>query len=107
MGRPAGSAALVLVGAATPLHPERALFDAMLVGWGRQHAARRNDPAHIVSFRLFPCREYGKGFLQMASITDASNRQTGGKDKWQLFLIFSPFLSWSASWSCLSGALRT
>lgn len=44
MGRPAGSAALVLVGAATPLHPEAALFEAMLEGWGRQHAARRLSP---------------------------------------------------------------
>lgn len=45
MGRPAGSAALVLVGAATPLHPESALFEAMLDGWGRQHAARRLSPS--------------------------------------------------------------
>jgi integrase/recombinase XerC len=31
----AGSAALVLVGGATPLRPESALFEAMLGGWGR------------------------------------------------------------------------
>ena len=42
--RPAGSAALVLVDAATPLHPEPALFDAMIEGWCRQHAARRLSP---------------------------------------------------------------
>lgn len=41
MVKPAGSAALVLVGAATPLHPEPALFEAMIQGWRRQHAARR------------------------------------------------------------------
>ena len=50
-GRPAGSAALVLVGAATPLHPEPALFDAMIEGWRRQHAARRLSPA------ITRCRE--------------------------------------------------
>lgn len=42
--RLAGSAALVLVDAATPLHPEGALFDAMLEGWRRQHVARRLSP---------------------------------------------------------------
>ena len=42
--RPAGAAALTLVGAATPLHPEPALFDAMLEGWCRQHSARRLSP---------------------------------------------------------------
>ncbi len=42
--RPAGSAALVLIDAATPLHPEPALFDAMIEGWCRQHAARRLSP---------------------------------------------------------------
>jgi hypothetical protein len=41
MGRAAGSAALVLVGEATPLRPEPALFEAMLEGWRRQQAARR------------------------------------------------------------------
>jgi len=39
--RTAGSAALVLVGGATPLRPEPALFEAMLEGWRRQQAARR------------------------------------------------------------------
>jgi len=39
--RPAGSAALTLVGTASPLHPEPALFDAMIEGWCRQHSARR------------------------------------------------------------------
>ena len=42
--RPAGAAALTLVGTATPLHPEPALFDAMLEGWCRQHSARRLSP---------------------------------------------------------------
>jgi len=42
---------LVLVGAATPLHPEPALFDAMIEGWRRQHAARRLSPA------ITRCRE--------------------------------------------------
>lgn len=41
MGRSPGSAALVLVGTGTPLHPAPALFEAMLEGWRRQHAARR------------------------------------------------------------------
>jgi len=47
MNRPSGSAALVLVGAATPLHLEPALFDAMLEGWRTQHMARRLSPAFI------------------------------------------------------------
>ncbi len=51
MGRPAGSAALVLVGAATPLRPEPALFEAMIEGWRRQHAARRLSPT------ITRCRE--------------------------------------------------
>ena len=51
MGRSAGSAALVLVGAATPLRPEPALFEAMLEGWRRQHAARRLSPT------ITRCRE--------------------------------------------------
>lgn len=45
MGRPAGSAALVLVGSGTPLHPAPALFEAMLEGWRHQHAARRLSPS--------------------------------------------------------------
>jgi site-specific recombinase XerD len=51
MGRSAGSAALVLVGTATPLHPEPALFEAMIEGWRRQHAARRLSPT------ITRCRE--------------------------------------------------
>ncbi len=47
MGKPAGSAALVLVSAATPLRPEPALFDAMLEGWRCQHLARRLSPGVI------------------------------------------------------------
>ena len=49
MGRPEGSAALALVGAATPLHPAPALFEEMINGWGIQHAARRLSPALIRS----------------------------------------------------------
>ncbi len=45
--RPAGSAALVLVDAATPLHPGPALFEAMLEGWRCQHLARRLSPGII------------------------------------------------------------
>lgn len=45
MGRPAGSAALVLVGTGTPLDPAPALFEAMLEGWRRQHVARRLSPS--------------------------------------------------------------
>ncbi len=41
MVRPSGSAALVMVNSATPLHAEAAMFDAMLEGWRRQHSARR------------------------------------------------------------------
>jgi integrase/recombinase XerC len=47
MGRPSGSAALVLVDATTPLRVEPALFDAMLEGWRRQHIARRLSPSLI------------------------------------------------------------
>ncbi len=47
MNRPSGSAALALVSAATPLHLEPALFDAMLDGWRTQHMARRLSPAFI------------------------------------------------------------
>lgn len=43
--RAAGSAALVIVEGATPLHPEETLFEAMIEGWRRQHAARRLTPA--------------------------------------------------------------
>ena len=55
--RPAGSAALVLVDAATPLHPELALFEAMLEGWCRQHAARRLSPT-IIRCRLSVVRRF-------------------------------------------------
>ena len=44
VARLAGSASLVLVDGATPLRPEPALFDAMITGWCRQHAARRLSP---------------------------------------------------------------
>lgn len=40
---------MVLVDAATPLHPEPALFEAMLEGWRRQHAARRLSPTITVA----------------------------------------------------------
>jgi integrase/recombinase XerC len=49
VGRVAGSAALVLVSAATPLHPEPALFEAMIEGWIRQHSARRLSPTITVA----------------------------------------------------------
>lgn len=52
MSSPAGSAALVLVNAATPLHVEPALFDAMLDGWRLQHTARRLSPSFIRSQEL-------------------------------------------------------
>ncbi|CAG4933591.1 unnamed protein product [Acidithrix sp. C25] len=52
MRRPSGSAALVLVGAGTPLRVEPMLFDAMLEGWRCQHMARRLSPSMIrKSFR--------------------------------------------------------
>jgi integrase/recombinase XerC len=44
LARLAGSAALVLVEGATPLRVEPALFEAMIDGWCRQHAARRLSP---------------------------------------------------------------
>ncbi|MHB8438591.1 MAG: tyrosine-type recombinase/integrase [Acidimicrobiales bacterium] len=47
MAKPDGAAALVLVGSAVPLHPEEALFEAMLEGWRRQHVARRLSPSVI------------------------------------------------------------
>jgi integrase/recombinase XerC len=40
---------LVLVSAATPLHPEPALFEAMIDGWCRQHSARRLSPSITVA----------------------------------------------------------
>jgi integrase/recombinase XerC len=42
--RTAGQAALVLAGEAIPLHPEPALFEAMIEGWRCQHSARRLSP---------------------------------------------------------------
>lgn len=45
----AGHAGLALVTAATPLRPEEALFDAMLVGWGNRQAARRLRPSTIAA----------------------------------------------------------
>jgi 1-deoxy-D-xylulose-5-phosphate synthase len=42
--KPAGSAGLVLVESAALLHPGETLFEAMLDGWRRQHAARRLSP---------------------------------------------------------------
>jgi integrase/recombinase XerC len=54
--RLAGSAALVLAHAPTPLHPEQALFDAMLDGWWRQHQARRLSPAIIMGRRRIVLR---------------------------------------------------
>jgi site-specific recombinase XerD len=36
---------LVLAGEAIPLHPEPALFEAMIEGWRRQHSARRLSPS--------------------------------------------------------------
>jgi site-specific recombinase XerD len=41
----AGQAALVLAGEAIPLHPEEALFEAMIEGWRCQHSARRLSPS--------------------------------------------------------------
>lgn len=46
-GSRAGHAGLALVGAATPLRPEPALFDAMLVGWRNQQVSRRLSPSVI------------------------------------------------------------
>lgn len=43
--RRAGQAALVLAGEAIPLHPEEALFEAMIEGWRRQHSSRRLSPS--------------------------------------------------------------
>lgn len=43
--RATGSAALVLAEEPTPLHVEPALFEAMIEGWRRQHAARRLSPS--------------------------------------------------------------
>lgn len=45
--RSAGSAALVLVDAATPLRPEPALFEAMLEGWRCQQLSRRLSAALV------------------------------------------------------------
>jgi integrase/recombinase XerC len=42
-----GAASLVLVRSAVPLHPEEAVFEAMVEGWRRQHAARRLSPSVI------------------------------------------------------------
>src|SRR3984893_19472369 len=47
--RVAGSAALVLVDGVTPLRRERALFESMLEGWGRQQRSRRLSGRRIES----------------------------------------------------------
>ena len=47
--RTAGSAAFVLVDGAIELHPEPALFEAMIEGWRRQHSARRLSPTITVA----------------------------------------------------------
>jgi len=52
MPRLSGSVALVRVSAATPLHPEPALIEAMLEGWRHQRAARRPSPSFIRSQEL-------------------------------------------------------
>lgn len=44
MAKPAGSAGLVLVESAALAHPGATIFEAMLQGWCRQHAARRLSP---------------------------------------------------------------
>ena len=49
MAKPQRAAALVLVESAALLHPGEALFEAMLEGWRRQHAARRLSPASSLS----------------------------------------------------------
>jgi site-specific recombinase XerD len=54
--KPAGAAALVLVESAVPLHPEAALFEAMLEGWRRQHVARRLSPTVIAQRQRTVCR---------------------------------------------------
>jgi len=48
VAKPAGSAALVLVHYAVPLHPEETLFE----GWRGQHAARRPITAAQLGKRL-------------------------------------------------------
>ena len=52
-----GSAALVLAGGATPLRVEQGLFEAMLVGWGRQQRARRLS-AGIIARRARVVRRF-------------------------------------------------
>ena len=59
MRRPSGSAALVLVGAGTPLRVEPVLFDAMLEGWRRQHIARRLSPS-VIRDRERVVRRFGE-----------------------------------------------
>ncbi|MGH9023957.1 MAG: tyrosine-type recombinase/integrase, partial [Acidimicrobiia bacterium] len=53
----AGSAALVLAEGVRPLRPEAALFEAMLEGWGRQHAARRLS-AGVLRMRVGVVRRF-------------------------------------------------
>lgn len=55
--RAAGSAALVLAEGVRPLRPEGALFEAMLEGWGRQHAARRLSPG-VLRMRVGVVRRF-------------------------------------------------
>lgn len=57
--RVAGSAALALVGGATPLRPEPALFEAMLGGWGRQQQSRRLS-ASIITDRERTVRRFAE-----------------------------------------------
>lgn len=51
MERPAGSARLELVAGVHLLHPEDAVFEAMLTGWSRQQQARRLQ-AKTISNRI-------------------------------------------------------
>ncbi|WP_203830950.1 hypothetical protein [Actinoplanes palleronii] len=45
-----GAAPLVLTDVVVPLHPEDAVFDAMLLGWRRQQRSRLLSPATVMRF---------------------------------------------------------
>lgn len=55
-----GSAQLVLLSGVTLLHPEDAVFDAMLEGWTRQQRGGRRLQAKTISDRLRVVRQFSE-----------------------------------------------
>ncbi|MFI0037678.1 hypothetical protein ACH4NS_19645 [Streptomyces mutabilis] len=70
----AGSARLVLLNGVTLLHPEDAVFDAMLEGWTRQQRGGRRLQTKTISDRLRVVRQ----FNDLPGLT----RGTGRPPRW-------------------------